>query len=73
MCRIGQRRSCFGVSRLLLQMLGGLGQGGPSLGSGQRGNIAGSSMARRNAGGDELAALAELPSDQAALWRQRIL
>ena len=54
-------------------MLGGLGQGGSSLGSGQRGNNAGRTMTQRSAGSDDFAALAELPSDQAALWRQRIL
>jgi hypothetical protein len=54
-----------------MQMLDGLGPGGPSAGSGQRLSSAqgGSGAADQ----DGLAALAELPPDQAALWRQRIL
>ncbi len=51
-----------------LQMLGG-----PPLGSAQRGNPGGSNMMRSSADGDEFAALAELPPDQAALWRRRFM
>jgi len=58
---------------LLAQMLGGLGQGGPPLGARQRSTTGQSNMRSSNAGGDAFAALAELPPDQAALWRQRIL
>lgn len=58
---------------LLAQMLGGLGQGGSPLGAGQRSTAGQGNMRSSNAGGDVFAALAELPPDQAALWRQRIL
>ena len=61
------------IENAILQMLGGLGQGGPSMGGGQRGSTGGGNMMRSSAGGDEFAALAELPPDQAALWRRRIL
>ena len=57
-----------------LQMLGGLGQGGPvQLGSGQGTGSAGRRGGRGAPRGDELAALTELPPDEAELWRQRIL
>ena len=57
-----------------LQMLGGLGQGGPAqLGSGQGTSSAGNRGGRGAPHGDELAALSELPPDEAELWRQRIL
>ena len=58
---------------LLVQMLGGLGQGGPPLGAGQRSTAGQGNMRSSSAGGDVFAALGELPPDQAALWRQRIL
>lgn len=57
-----------------LQMLGGLGQGGPAqLGSGQGTSTAGNRSGRGALLGDEFAALSELPPDEAQLWRQRIL
>ena len=57
-----------------LQMLGGLGRGGPAQlgsrpGTSSAGNRSGSGNPRR----DELAALSELPPDEAELGRQRIL
>lgn len=61
------------VEYAFLQMLGGPGQGGPPLGSGQRGTTGGGNMMRSSAGADEFAALTELPPDQAALWRHRIM
>ena len=61
------------LKSVALQMLGGLGQGGPPTGSGQRASSGGGNTMRSSAGSDELAALAELPPDQAALWRRRIM
>ena len=54
-----------------MQMFDALGPGGPSAGSGQR--LSSAQGGNGAADQDGLAALAELPPDQAALWRQRIL
>ena len=56
-----------------MQMLDGLGPAGPSAGSGHRIGSAQSGRGTGAADQDGLAALAELPPDQAAVWRQRIL
>ena len=57
-----------------LQMLGGLGQGGPAqLGSGQGTSRVGNRSGRGVSHRDEFVALSELPPDEAELWRQRIL
>ena len=68
-CSAGERAEI-----VTLQMLGGLGQGGPAqLGSGQGTRSAGNRGGRGTPRGDDLAALSELPPDEAELWRQRIL